>query len=86
MPVAIDASRHGLVGDIALSFGAVGGVLLAGGIAPNIVEHLRKSRFRGRFRGRCEGYMRAIATNVIMQPHAALVGAAKQLRRLNGPA
>jgi glucokinase len=73
-----------VAGDFALSFGARGGVYLAGGIAPAIQEHLQNSDFRRRFeaKGRFEGYMRTIPTSIILQPHAALIGAAEQLRRL----
>jgi glucokinase len=73
-----------VAGDFALSFGARGGVYLAGGIAPNIVEPLRAGAFRARFeaKGRLTDYMRDIPTHVIVQPHAALIGAAKQMRRL----
>lgn len=73
-----------VAGDFALSFGARGGVYLAGGIAPVIQDHLPGSDFRRRFeaKGRFEGYMRAIPTSIILQPHVALIGAAEQLRRL----
>jgi glucokinase len=73
-----------VAGDIALSFGALGGVYLAGGIAPDIIQHLQSSQFRRRFeaKGRFEDYMRQIPTGVVTQPHAALLGAAEHLRRL----
>lgn len=73
-----------VAGDFALSFGARGGVYLAGGIAPVIQEHLLASDFRRRFeaKGRFEGYMRAIPTSIILEPHVALIGAAEQLRRM----
>jgi glucokinase len=73
-----------VAGDIALTLGARGGVYLAGGIAPRILPALQASQFRKRFeaKGRFEGYMRQIPTHVILQPHAALIGAAEQLRRL----
>jgi glucokinase len=72
-------------GDIALTLGARGGVYLAGGIAPRIIDHLQKSQFRRRFeaKGRFSAYMRQIPTSVILQPHAALAGAAEQLRRMH---
>lgn len=65
-------------GDFALSFGAVGGVYLGGGIPPRIVEPLRRSPFRERFeaKGRFRDYVAAIPTCVITHPHPALVGAA----------
>jgi glucokinase len=69
-------------GDIALVYGALGGVYLAGGIAPRILAWLRKSAFRRRFeaKGRFAGYVKPIATQVILHPYAALVGAPEVLR------
>lgn len=66
-------------GDLALSFGAMGGVYVAGGIPPRILDILDASTFRERFeaKGRFGDYMRRIPTQVIVHPHAALVGAAQ---------
>ena len=65
-------------GDLALALGARGGVFIAGGIAPRIVDLLEKSAFRARFesKGRLSDYTRAIPTHVVMNPHTALIGAA----------
>jgi glucokinase len=65
-------------GDMALVYGALGGVYLGGGIAPRILQWLRKSEFRSRFeaKGRFAGYLEPVATQVIMHPYAALLGAA----------
>ncbi len=65
-------------GDMALVYGALGGVYLGGGIAPRILPWLRDSQFRARFeaKGRFAGYLAPIATQVIMHPFAALLGAA----------
>ncbi|HEY3814441.1 MAG TPA: glucokinase [Caulobacteraceae bacterium] len=65
-------------GDMALVYGALGGVYLGGGIAPRILAWLRKSEFRARFeaKGRFAGYLAPIATKVIVHPYAALLGAA----------
>ena len=75
-----------VAGDVALSFGAKGGVFISGGIAPVILDHLIASDFRARFeaKGRFEDYLREIPTRVIVRPHAALLGAADALRRLLG--
>ena len=69
-------------GDMALAYGARGGVYLGGGIAPSILEWLRGSAFRSRFeaKGRLAGYLEAIPTQVILHPYAALLGAAESLR------
>jgi glucokinase len=73
-----------VAGDVALGFGAKGGVFISGGIAPVILDHLMASEFRARFesKGRFEDYLREIPTRVIVRPHAALLGAADALRRL----
>lgn len=65
-------------GDFALSFGAVGGVYLGGGIGPKILGALRAGGFREAFKdkGRFEAYCAAIPTKVILHPYAALLGAA----------
>jgi len=69
-------------GDFALGSGALGGVYIAGGIAPRILPLLKASRFRERFeaKGRFEAYMRPIPTAVIVHPYAALLGARHALR------
>lgn len=68
-------------GDIALTLGARGGVFIAGGIAPRIIDILEKSPFRERFdaKGRLSGFTQAIPTHVILHPHTALIGAAVAL-------
>lgn len=73
-----------VAGDVALSFGAKGGVFISGGIAPAMLDRLMASDFRRRFeaKGRFEGYLREIPTRVIVRPHAALLGAADALRRM----
>ncbi|MES2033795.1 MAG: glucokinase, partial [Pseudomonadota bacterium] len=65
-------------GDFALAFGAAGGVYLGGGISPRILDVLRRRDFRARFeaKGRFSAYTGAISTQVILHPHAALLGAA----------
>ncbi len=68
-----------VAGDIALTTGARGGVYIAGGIAPRILDFLKASPFRRRFerKGRFQPYMAAIPTWVITHKHAALLGAAR---------
>ena len=65
-------------GDLALALGARGGVFIAGGIAPRIVDLLDQGPFRARFeaKGRLSDYTKAIPTHVVMNPHTALIGAA----------
>jgi glucokinase len=68
-------------GDIALTMGARGGVLIAGGILPALREPFAASQFRARFeaKGRFADYLGAIPTRLIVQDHAGLIGAAASL-------
>ena len=65
-------------GDFALAFGAFGGVYLGGGIAGKMTSRLRAGEFREGFedKGRFRDYCAAIPTKAILQPYAALFGAA----------
>jgi glucokinase len=72
-----------VAGDVALTFGARGGVLIAGGIVPRIVDHLRGSAFRERFegKGRLSGYLARIPTKVVIRRDPAFLGLAALARR-----
>jgi glucokinase len=65
-----------VAGDIALTFAAKGGVFIAGGIAPRMVNYLTDSQFRARFesKGRYKSYLANIATSVIIRPDPAFLG------------
>jgi glucokinase len=69
-----------VAGDVALTLGARGGVYIAGGIVPQLLEAFRTSRFRARFeaKGRLRAYLTAVPTHVITHPYPAMLG----LRRL----
>jgi glucokinase len=71
-----------VAGDLALTTGARGGVFIAGGIVPKVLDALAKSEFRARFeaKGRYESYLAAIPTHVITAPLPAFRG----LRHLLG--
>ena len=73
-----------VAGDLALTMGARGGVLIAGGILPAMREALAASEFRARFeaKGRFADYMRDIPTHLIVQDFAGLIGAAAHLQAL----
>jgi glucokinase len=73
-----------VAGDIALTLGARGGVFVTGGVAEKLARQLENSAFRERFeaKGRFVDYMRAIPTWLVMDPYAALIGAASQLAAL----
>ena len=70
-------------GDVALTFGAQGGVFIAGGIAPRILPFLAASRFRARFedKGRIRPMMAAIPTSVITAPLPAFPGTIRKLEQ-----
>jgi glucokinase len=65
-----------IAGDIALSYGARGGIFIAGGIAPRILPFLEQSEFRQRFaaKGRMRGYVEPIPASVITHPDVTFVG------------
>jgi glucokinase len=73
-------------GNAALSFGARGGVFIAGGIAPRIVDYLMDSELRARFdaKGRSRSYMQAIPLNVIVHPDYAFIGLKTLIERADG--
>jgi glucokinase len=56
-----------VAGDLAMTFGARGGVYVAGGIVPRVLDAFLKSAFRERFeaKGRYRRYVEAIPTQVI---------------------
>jgi glucokinase len=67
-----------VAGDIALLFGARGGVFIGGGIVPRIASHLRGTDFRQRFeaKGRFQGYLAAVPVRIITRPDPAFLGLA----------
>lgn len=71
-----------VAGNAALTFAARGGVLIAGGIAPRIIGHLRKSDFRERFesKGRFRDYLVSIPTRIVVRPDPAFLGLASLAR------
>jgi glucokinase len=62
--------------DVALTYGARGGVYIMGGIVPNILDVFRASQFRDRFefKGRYRGYLTAIPAYVVTHPEPAFEG------------
>jgi glucokinase len=71
-------------GNLALTVVSTGGVYLAGGIAPRIVERLKSGPFLTAFRdkGRLSGLLLRIPVHVIMNPNGALLGAAAVAGRM----
>lgn len=68
-------------GNAALTFGSLGGVFIAGGIAPRYIDLLRRSDFRARFlaKGRFADYLSSIPTYVITHKGIGLLGAAQSI-------
>ena len=69
-------------GDVALVFGARGGVYLGGGIAPKLLSRLEQDDFRTAFerKGRMTPFVAPIPAYVILAEFPALKGAAAGLR------
>src|SRR5882672_4252066 len=65
-----------VAGNVAMTVGARGGVFIAGGIVPQLLDALAKSEFRERFeaKGSYRAYMQAIPTHVITEPLPAFRG------------
>ena len=73
-----------VAGDLALTFGARGGVFVSGGIAPRMADRLAAGPFRQRFeaKGRLSDFVKDIPTFLVLHPYAAMVGAARELRQM----
>lgn len=76
-----------VAGDLALMFRARGGVYIAGGIGPRIVDKLAASEFLARFRdkGRFHGYLERIPVTVIVNPDSAFLGLKAVAGHLSDP-
>jgi glucokinase len=67
-----------VAGNLALTFGAIGGVYIAGGVMPRFASILVKSGFRHAFedKGRFRDYLSEIPCFLVTQPDLGLFGAA----------
>jgi len=65
-----------VAGNLALSFGARGGVFIAGGIVPRIGDYLLRSQFRVRFdaKGRMQHYVQDIPVYLILCDDPTFIG------------
>ncbi|SMF04908.1 glucokinase [Alteromonadaceae bacterium Bs31] len=70
-----------LAGNIALTYGAKGGVYLGGGVLPRIADFLKASDFNQRFsdKGVMSKYVKDIPVDLISHPHLAILGSAAWL-------
>ena len=77
-----------VAGDFALAYGATGGVFLAGGIAPKLLEFLKNGDFRERFeaKGRLSHFVKKVPAKVVLRDDAALLGAAQVAMRMDAHA
>lgn len=75
-------------GNVALRGACIGGIWLGGGIAPRLLPLLREGDFREAFcaKGRFRSFCEAIPIHVVLQPDAALHGAAALARSLSAEA
>ena len=80
---AFCALLGGYAGNVALVFGARGGVYIGGGIVPRLGERFFQSAFRERFeaKGRFRAYLQAIPTLLITDTLAALNGGVQALEK-----
>ena len=71
-------------GNLALKCVAVGGVYVGGGIAPKMLEALKKGPFLDNFfaKGRFRGLMQSLNVDVALNPRAPLIGAANFAARI----
>lgn len=69
----------------ALIMNARGGVYVAGGIVPRILDFIKKSDFRSRFddKGRFRGYVEQIPVRIILKEHLGLFGALQKIKHDN---
>jgi len=73
-------------GNVALTFGARGGVYIGGGIVPKLGDLFVQSSFRERFeaKGRFREYLEAIPTPLLVAPDVALIGAGQAIAAFLG--
>lgn len=86
-PLAVEALGQffrflgAVAGDLALTYGAFGGVYIAGGIVPRYLPGFKASRFRETFesKGRMSDYLKPIPVFVILHEEVELLGLAASL-------
>lgn len=74
------AAIMGALGDMALVFGARGGVVMAGGVSERLIEFISAPKAMARFlnRGPRTDYLKKIPIKLLTNPAAPLIGAAVQ--------
>lgn len=68
-----------LAGNLALTYGAFGGIYIAGGIIPQLGDYFDRSDFRAGFEAKADyrTYVSGIATRLVTHPYPGLLGLAK---------
>lgn len=71
-------------GNLALTFGAKGGIYIAGGVIPRFQEFFIKSGFRSKFedKGRFVSYLKSVPVYLVVRSNLGLLGAAKKLHQI----
>ncbi len=71
-------------GNLALTFGAKGGIYIAGGVIPRFQEFFISSAFRSKFedKGRFVSYLKPIPVYLVVRENLGLLGAAIKLRKI----
>ena len=71
-------------GNLALTYGAKGGVFIAGGVVPRFADFVRSSEFIDAFcaKGVMSKYVQNIPVNIIVHPEVAFIGAAVWLEQV----
>lgn len=72
-----------VAGNLALSLGARGGIVIAGGIVPRLADAFAASQFRRRFedKGRFKDYLAAIPCSLLTHPYPAFAGLTGLIRK-----
>ena len=72
------AAIMGALGDMALVYGARGGVVMAGGVSERLIDYISAPKAMSRFlnRGPRSDYLKQIPINLLQNPAAPLIGAA----------
>jgi glucokinase len=71
-------------GNLALTYGAKGGIYIAGGVIPKFLNFFLSSNFRNKFedKGRFVSYLKTIPVYIIKRENLGLLGAAKKLNEV----
>ena len=70
-------------GNLALTYGAKGGIYIAGGVVPRFIDFFIQSDFRHKFeeKGRFVSYLKPIPIFIVVRENLGLLGAAKKLKQ-----